>query len=61
VRYSFIEVDFAYKRERCFEDRVESLPNSQRVWMPGKLGIADLEFRQKDILERLAASYGTKT
>jgi len=54
-------LDFADKRERYFADRVESLPNSQRLLTLGKFGTTDLKFRQQDLLERLAASYGVKT
>lgn len=57
---SLSNLDFADKRARYFEDRVESLPNSQRLLALGKFEAADFEFRQRDLLERLAASYGAK-
>ena len=53
-------LDFAGKRVRYFEDRVESLPNSQRLLALGTFALADLEARHKDLLERLAGSYGAK-
>jgi hypothetical protein len=53
-------LDFADKRVRYFEDRVESLPNSQRLLATTTFALTDLEFRHKDLLERLAGSYGAK-
>lgn len=53
-------LDFADKRVRYFEDRVESLPNSQRLLTLGAFTLGDLEARHKDLLERLAGSYGAK-
>lgn len=51
-------LDFASKRVRYFEDRVESLPNSQRLLAMGSFTLADLEARHKDLLQRLTDSYG---
>lgn len=51
-------LDFASKRVRYFEDRVESLPNSQRLLAMPRFTLADLELRQKDLLQRLKDSYG---
>ncbi len=51
-------LDFADKRVRYFEDRVESLPNSQRLLALGAFALGDLEARHNDLLERLAGSYG---
>jgi hypothetical protein len=53
-------LDFADKRVRYFEDRVESLPNSQRLLATTTFALTDLEFRHKDLLERLAGSYGAR-
>jgi hypothetical protein len=53
-------LDFADKRVRYFEDRVESLPNSQRLLALGTFTLGDLEVRHKDLLNRLAGSYGIK-
>lgn len=53
-------LDFADKRVRYFEDRVESLPNSQRLLATTTFVLADLETRHKDLLDRLAASYKAK-
>ena len=53
-------LDFADKRVRYFEDRVESLPNSQRLLATTAIALTDLEVRQKDLLKRLAGSYGVK-
>ncbi|WP_040259333.1 DUF262 domain-containing protein [Pseudomonas massiliensis] len=50
-------LDFASKRVRYFEDRVESLPNSQRLLAMGSFALADLEVRHKDLLHRLTDSY----
>ncbi len=50
-------LDFADKRVRYFSDRVESLPNSQRLLATTTFAFADLEVRHKDLLERLASSY----
>ncbi len=54
-------LDFADKRVRYFEDRVESLPNSQRLLALGTFALADLEARHGDLLGRLAASYRHKS
>ena len=54
-------LDFADKRVRYFEDRVESLPNSQRLLALGTFALADLEARHGDLLGRLAASYKHKS
>ena len=54
-------LDFADKRMRYFEDRVESLPNSQRLLALGTFALADLEARHGDLLGRLAASYRHKS
>ena len=53
-------LDFADKRVRYFEDRVESLPNSQRLLTLGNFALADIEARHGDLLNRLTASYGHK-
>lgn len=53
-------LDYAEKRVRYFEDRVESLPNSQRLLAKPTFGLADMEARHKELLERLAGSYGAK-
>jgi hypothetical protein len=50
-------LDFANKRVRYFEDRVESLPNSQRLLAMGSFALTDLESRHKDLLQRLTNSY----
>lgn len=50
-------LDFADKRVRYFEDRVESLPNSQRLLAMGSFALTDLEARHKDLLQRLTNSY----
>ncbi len=50
-------LDFADKRVRYFEDRVESLPNSQRLLATSAFALVDLESRHKDLLDRLIASY----
>lgn len=53
-------LDFADKRVRYFEDRVESLPNSQRLLATTTFALSDLEVRHKELLDRLAGSYGEK-
>ncbi|WP_031408430.1 DUF262 domain-containing protein [Thiomonas sp. FB-Cd] len=53
-------LDYADKRVRYFEDRVESLPNSQRLLATTAFALPDLETRHKDLLDRLANSYGAK-
>ena len=53
-------LDYADKRVRYFEDRVESLPNSQRLLATTAFALPDLENRHKDLLDRLANSYGAK-
>lgn len=53
-------LDYADKRVRYFEDRVESLPNSQRLLATTAFALPDLETRHKDLLDRLANSYGEK-
>ena len=53
-------LDFSDKRVRYFEDRVESLPNSQRLLATTTFALSDLEVRHKDLLDRLAGSYGEK-
>lgn len=53
-------LDFSDKRARYFDDRVESLPNSQRLLGTTTFTLADLEVRHKDLLARLAGSYGAK-
>ncbi|SDI07647.1 MULTISPECIES: DUF262 domain-containing protein [Pseudomonas] len=50
-------LDFASKRVRYFEDRVESLPNSQRLLAMGSFTLTDLEARHNDLLQRLKDSY----
>jgi Protein of unknown function (DUF1524) len=51
-------LDFVDKRVRYFEDRVESLPNSQRLLAMTSFKLIDLEGRHKDLRKRIAASYG---
>jgi len=53
-------LDFADKRVRYFEDRVESLPNSQRLLVMTAFALSDLESRQKDLLDRLRTSYAVE-
>jgi hypothetical protein len=53
-------LDFADKRIRYFNDRVESLPNSQRLLATTAFALSDLEARHNDLLARLAGSYGAK-
>lgn len=53
-------LDFANKRVRYFDDRVESLPNLQRLLALGTFALTDLEARHKDFLERLGRSYEAK-
>lgn len=53
-------LDFADKRIRYFNDRVESLPNSQRLLATTAFALTDLEVRHNDLLVRLAGSYGAK-
>lgn len=53
-------LDFVNKRMRYFAARVESLPNSQRVLAMTSFKLNDLESRHQDLLERLAASYGSR-
>ncbi|MEO6421454.1 MAG: DUF262 domain-containing HNH endonuclease family protein [Candidatus Nitrotoga sp.] len=55
---SLANLNFAHKRVRYFEDRVENLPNSQRLLALSTFELADIEARHKDLLERLAESYG---
>jgi len=50
-------LDFGEKRLRYFEDRVESLPNSQRLLALASFGLSDLEARHAELLGRLDASY----
>lgn len=50
-------LDFTEKRVRYFEDRVESLPNSQRLLIMRSFVLPDLESRQKNLLDCLAESY----
>ena len=50
-------LDFADKRTRYFADRVESLPNSQRLLASTAFALTDLETRHQDLLNRLAQSY----
>jgi len=54
-------LDFSEKRVRYFEDRVESLPNSQRLLALKSFTQTDMEVRHNDLLERLTASYKAKT
>ena len=54
-------LDFADKRVRYFENRVESLPNSQRLLALSTFALADMEARHGDLLGRLAASYKYKS
>lgn len=53
-------LDFASKKVRYFEDRVESLPNSQRLLAMGSFNLTDLEARHKELLQRLTDSYGPR-
>ena len=55
-----IGYDFTDKRVRYFKDRVESLPNSQRLLATTTFALTDLEARHEDLLERLAGSYDAK-
>lgn len=50
-------LDFAAKKIRYFEDRVESLPNSQRVLILTSFGAAELQTRHQELLQRLQLSY----
>lgn len=50
-------LDFADKRTRYFANRVESLPNSQRLLASTAFALTDLETRHQDLLNRLAQSY----
>ena len=54
-------LDFADKRVRYFEDRVESLPNSQRLLATTAFTFPELKSRHDDFLDRLADSYGAKS
>ena len=51
-------LDYVEKRKRYFEDRVESLPNSQRLLATAAFDLPYLETRHEDLLDRLANSYG---
>lgn len=53
-------LDYADKRVRYFGDRVESLPNSQRLLVTTTFTLTDLAVRHQDLLNRLANSYGVK-
>lgn len=50
-------LDFSDKKMRYFEDRVESLPNSQRVLSLASFGPSELLSRHSDLLKRLEQSY----
>ncbi|WP_172965236.1 HNH endonuclease family protein [Candidatus Thiodictyon syntrophicum] len=50
-------LDFAAKKTRYFEDRVESLPNSQRVLILNRFASAELQARHQDLIGRLQLSY----
>jgi hypothetical protein len=50
-------LDFTDKRVRYFGDRVESLPNSQRVLAIASFGPSAMEARHGDLLDRLKRSY----
>lgn len=50
-------LDFNDKKMRYFEDRVESLPNSQRVLSLPSFGPNELLSRHRDLLQRLEQSY----
>ena len=54
-------LDFLDKRVRYFADRVESLPNSQRLLSRSAFTLNDLESRHDDLLGRLQRSYGIET
>lgn len=51
-------LDFSEKRVRYFADRVESLPNSQRLLPMPTFALRDLEARHAELLSRLKTSYG---
>lgn len=50
-------LDFTTKKNRYFGDRVESLPNSQRVLILASFGAAELQKRHQDLMHRLLQSY----
>ncbi|WP_295437264.1 HNH endonuclease family protein [uncultured Thiodictyon sp.] len=50
-------LDFAAKKTRYFESRVESLPNSQRVLILNRFASAELQARHQDLIGRLQLSY----
>lgn len=50
-------LDYAAKRARYFESRVESLPNSQRLLATTTFDINALTTRHADLLDRLKLSY----
>ncbi len=54
-------LDFADKKRRYFQDRVESLPNSQRLLMLETFTLTHLKSRHADLLKKLMGSYGIKT
>ncbi len=57
---SLSNLDFSEKKVRYFEDRVESLPNSQRLLTLTTFTLVDMEARHSDLLKRLEASYGVQ-
>lgn len=54
-------LNFADKRTRYFQDRVESLPNSQRLLATTSFSMTELDARHRDLMDRLAISYGKKS
>jgi hypothetical protein len=53
-------LDFADKRVRYLEDRIDSLPNSQRILATTTFALGDLEARHADLLDRLKVLYEGK-
>jgi hypothetical protein len=50
-------LDFSDKRLRYFKERIESLPNSQRLLAATTFSPNDLAARHVELLERLRQSY----
>lgn len=57
---SLSNADFSEKKLKYISDRVESLPNSQRILASTTFAMPDLESRHRDLLARLEASYRSK-
>ena len=57
---SLSNADFSEKKSKYISDRVESLPNSQRILASTTFAMPDLESRHRDLLARLEASYRSK-